>query len=187
MAVVDTIVAQALVDLQSADLAQRRSAAKALFKQARLEHTGARRDALGRPEVVDALRMALEESDPTVLEQATGALGMIFTRYYRDERAYPALVRLTKSPRKLTRLWAATAVARLDRPDRWAILKPLLADKNPEVKQQVCRMIIDGCMASALTTEDKNALKPGIEVLTADPDPGVRTLAQNALGAVNIV
>jgi HEAT repeat protein len=183
----DQIVSDALRGLGSEDPSRRQAAAKALFKEARMEYTAARRDALGRDEVIAGLRTALADGDPVVVESAVGALAMIFSRYRSSAELYDDFLRLTKSPRKLTRLWAATGVARMDRDDRWQALKPLLADKNAEVRGQICRMFVDGIASGALRRQDAEQLIPIVEGLTSDTDAAVRSVATNTVASLKTV
>jgi len=175
-------VLAAVEDLKAKDPSLRRRAAKVLFREARMEHTGDRKTALSRREVIEALLKSLSDADSVVVESAVGALAMTFTRYVQDDRARGGFLALTKSPRKLTRLWAATGLARLN---HWGPLEPMLSDKSAEVLVQVCRNVIDGLMSGSLNGNEAASFRPGLERLTAHPDPTVRTLAENTLRTLN--
>jgi hypothetical protein len=177
-------VAQAVKGLAASDANARRAAAKTLFALARQEHTAPRAAALGRQEVVDALGRALEDIDATVVEHAAGGMAMIFTRYFRDDRHSQALARLCKSGRALTRMWAATAAVRSGAGERWNLVGPMVADKSPEVRRQICRLIIDEAMARAISRADVAALGGLLGPAVEDGDSEVRVVARNALGAL---
>jgi HEAT repeat protein len=182
----DDQIAKAVVDLAAPEVAARRAAARLLFAQGRNEFSVARRDALAQPQVIAALKAALEDEDATVAEEAVGALGMIFRRYRQDESAFDALAKLTKSRRKLTRLWAAIAIGRLlDHPRRWDVLAPLLDDSAPEVQQEICRIIVMSGTLGKLSTDVKKQLRGPVASLVKKANPAVGTVAENALRAID--
>lgn len=170
-----------LKQLRDSSAAARLKAARALYNEARKETSTKRAAWMADPRTTAPLIAALTDEDPRVAEEAAGALAEIIIRYFPDQRAFPALARALRHPRKEMRLNAARSISLLRHKDRWQVLLPLLADKTADVRQEVCMVVTDAAMRGDLSARERRELRPAMLRALQDKDSEVRLLAANAL------
>lgn len=84
----------------------------------------------------------MDDPDPKVAEQAVAAVAEATRRYFKDDRAYPGVLRLLKSKRRFTRYWAIEAARWLRGQRCLEDVLPLIGDKAKQVRKNVLRAII---------------------------------------------
>jgi len=122
-------------------------------------------------EMTPAVRAALDEIDPTVLEHVLMALSDL------GEKAVPMLTKAINDPK--TRDAAIRALARIGPEAKGAvpILITMLADKNPLV-------VADAATALARIGPDAASGAAALTALLSNADMEVRSAATNALGTI---
>src|SRR5579864_9245615 len=132
---------EALRNLSDPDPAVRLRAAKWIAKQALGETSNEVEAWIANAEAMSPIIAALDDPDPKVAEEAVITVAEATRRYFKDHRAYRGVLRLLKSKRALTRMWAVEAA-------RWLLGKrclddvlPLLNDKAKNVRQRVLVVI----------------------------------------------
>lgn len=169
----------ALQDLSSPEPARRLAASRALERAARRVSIAARKEALGTPAATAALATALGDEDPKVVQNAVIALAEISRRYFKDDRAYPALVRQLGSPDPLTRAWAATATVTLRGAVALPDVLPLARDRSARVRAEVVRLGVTLAIHPELPDPVRSELRALAETAANDPDCQVREFAAN--------
>ncbi|MBN9520514.1 hypothetical protein J0H58_18645 [bacterium] len=81
----------------------------------------------------------LADPDELVVEELTGAVNMIVSRYRKDARAMPPAVKLVSSTRKNTRLRAALILTNFPDPALADVLLPLFTDPDKQVRAIVMK------------------------------------------------
>ena len=119
----------ALRDLSSTESAKRLVASRVLERAARMVNNSVREKALGHPSATAAITKSLWDDDPKVVQNSVIALAEISRRYFKDDRAYPAVILLLSSPDQLTRRWAANAAVTLRGELSWPEVAPLVRDR----------------------------------------------------------
>ena len=123
--------------LSDVDVGMRRRASIALEREARKVSVQGRKNALGNRTVTRALIGALADADRVVALNAVIAIAEISRRYFKDDRAYPAVVQLLGSSDQLTRQWAANAAVTLQGEVSWPDVAPLVKDRSAKVRAAV--------------------------------------------------
>jgi HEAT repeat protein len=125
---------QALRNLNDPDPDVRYQAAKWIARQARRETSNLIEFWLANKRATGALTKALGDTDERVVEEAAVAINHTTSRYFADARAFPALLRLLKSKRPLTRISAVSAAAPLGGEKSIQHVLPLLEDPVGSVR-----------------------------------------------------
>ncbi|HEY2837542.1 MAG TPA: HEAT repeat domain-containing protein, partial [Pirellulales bacterium] len=173
------IAAWALARIHPNDVSAIRRAVDAIVKglesdNAQLSRTAARAlaEANFSPDAMTpAIRAALEELDPTVIEH------VLLTLAELGDRAVPVLISAVKEPKM--RDAAIRGLARIGPPakDAVQVLTTMLTDKNPQV-------IADAATALASIGPGSVSATSALTALLANPDADVRGAATNALGTI---
>lgn len=116
-------------------------ASRTLERATRRVGNAARKEALGAPAVIAILIDACGDDDPRVVQNAVIALAEISRRYFKDERAYPAVVRQLSSPDALTRRWAVQAAVTIRGAAALPDVLPLAQDRSAKVRPEVVRVV----------------------------------------------
>jgi HEAT repeat protein len=170
-----------LKDLKSSDPAERLRAARAISRQALKMPTREREAWLKDPRTMSPLIEALEDSEPRVVEEAVTAVEEICRRYYRDQRAYPRLVRLLQSKSATTRYCAVKGVGILGGEGSFEEILPLLKDRAVKVRTQVCSVVTNLAMLGQLSDQLKQRLEAPMLEAFSDTAHEVRSAAACAL------
>ena len=169
-------------DLSDRDPALRLKAAKWIKKTAALSETSNEVEAwIANADAMGMIIAALDDPDPQVAEDAVITVAVASRKYFKDDRAYPGVVRLLKSKRALTRMWAIEAA-------HWLRGKRCLEDVLPLVEDKAANVKKDALGVAAVAVEGRK-LKPGqrerlLEVARSsvrDKDYGVRSAAASLL------
>lgn len=168
-----------LRDLKAADVKVRHTASRALEREARKVSVQGRKDVLGTRTVTRALISALGDTDRTVIQNAVIALAEISRRYFQDDRAYSAIVRLIDSPDQLTRNWAATAAITLRGEAGWPDVSPLMRDRSAKVRAAVILLAVNLAAHTGLSPSVRAQLQAVSEAAVGDQDQQVREYAVN--------
>ena len=171
----------ALRDLRSPEPAKRLAASRALERAARMVSNADRKKALGRRVATAALVKAFGDGDPKVVQNSMIALAEISRRYFKDDRAYPAVVRLLGSPDHLTRNWAATAAVTLTLRGEasWPDVSPLVRDRSAKVRAAVILEAVNLAAHTSLSPHVHAQLLVVSGAAVNDGDRQVREYAAN--------
>jgi HEAT repeat protein len=171
---------EALRNLSDPDPAVRLQAARWLTKKALGETSIEVAAWLANAQAVSPIIAALDDPDPRVAEEAVITIAETSRRYYKDVRAYPGVIRLLKSNRRHTRMWAVDAARWLRGKRCLKDILPLLDDRSRNVRREVLRVIIgtaDGKLGSRLRERLLAAVRP----ILRDEDAPLRGSAANVL------
>ena len=168
-------------ELQSAHGSVRLNAVRSVAREALKETSKQRQEWLNDPRMTTPLLELLEDPAPEVSEQAVIAIAQIAKRYFRDLRALPLVLRLTRSGRQLTRFWAVSAVSYLGGTSSLDDLLPLLNDRAPKVRAEVIRVVIRLAQEDELKAYPIKQLKQRLAPALHDEDQTVRGRAAAAL------
>lgn len=177
-------LASALADLSAADALKRLAASCVLERAARMESSASRKEALGCRTVTAALIKALQDTEANVVLNAVIAIAEISRRYFKDDLAYPAVVRLLGSPQQLTRTWAIAAAVVLREASSLPDVLPLARDKSAKVRAEVVRSATGLARFSELSVAARSDLQALAVVAAADKDQQVRDYAANLARAL---
>ena len=172
-------MATALIDLRAPEASKRLAASRVIERAARMASTEARKVALGRRTVTAALVEAFGDTEAEVVRNAVIAVSEISRRYLKDDRAYPAVVRLLGSPDQATRLWAANAAVGLRDGASLGDVSPLVRDRSAKVRAEVVRLGIGLAMHSDVPEATRTVLRAMSAVAAEDRDRQVREFAAN--------
>jgi HEAT repeat protein len=173
--------AEALRNLSDPSAAVRLKAAKWLSKQASAAPPHVGESWLGTTATTAPLVAALRDPDPQVAEEAILAIGEIARRYFRDDNAYPGVVRLLRSKRPLTRARAAQAAAALRGERCLDDVLPLLRSRDAPVRQKVL-LALATFAEWAMAAERRERMLEAVRPLLKDRDATVRGSAARLLG-----
>lgn len=133
---------------------------------------------LNRPDLADAIRLALNQPNASTAPKRTAAVGAALAAACPSLRACDALTRsLIAQTSDVARTWAASLIGQhpaLDLPARLSRLRPLAADHNMGVREMAWLAIRDNIAANLPDT---------IRLLipwTAEPDANLRRFASEA-------
>ena len=174
----------ALGDLSAAAASKRLAASRVLERAARRVSNADRRKALGRRAATAALVTALDDGDAKVVRNAVIALAEIGRRYFKDDRAYPPLVRQFGSADALTRLWAVQAAVTLRGAASLPDVLPLARDRSAKVRAEVVRVSIELARFTEVPDGARSQLQALATTAAADSDERVREFAANLAAAV---
>lgn|GEM_PF-4338537 len=177
-------LASALADLSAAEASKRLAASRVLERAARMESNASRKEALGCRTVTEALIKALEDTEANVVQNALIAIAEIGRRYFKDDLAYPTVVRLLGSPQQLTRNWAIAAAVVLREAASLPDVLPLARDKSAKVRAEVVRSATGLARFSNLPAAARSDLQALAVVAAADKDEQVRDYAANLARAL---
>src|SRR5262249_13073321 len=130
-------VAHAIDGLRDPDPAVRKKVVRWIVSEAYGEWMNIRKAWMANREVSALLIGALDDADAEGGENAVVALAMIARRYFRDDRAYPGMVRQLQSKKQLTRGCAAEGALALRGVRALDDVLPLLRDRSVKVRQAV--------------------------------------------------
>jgi HEAT repeat protein len=164
--------------LRDPDPAVRLQAAREFSKQALAETSNETEARLGNSDVTGALIEALGDSDPRVAAEAVIAVAEVTRRYFRDERAYPGVVRLFQSKSIQTRAWAVEAAGALRGAGCLNDILPLLRDRASGVRNAVLGVISQACEETQPDAATRERLLAAIRPLMKDKDAEVRSSAR---------
>jgi hypothetical protein len=177
--------AEALRNLSDPDPAVRLRAARWITRTAALGETSNEVEGwIANAAAMSPIIAALDDPDPRVAEEAVITVAEASRKYFKDDRAYPGVVRLLKSKRALTRMWAVEAA-------HWLRGKRCLDDVLPLVEDKAAKVKKKALGVAAVTGEGRK-LKPGrrerlLEAARSslrDKDYGLRSAAASLLGAI---
>lgn len=171
---------EALRNLRDPDPAVRLKATKWIAKQAFAETSYEVQAWIANAEAMTPIIAALDDPDPKVAEQAVAAVAEATRRYFKDDRAYPGVLRLLKSKRRFTRFWAIEAARWLRGKRCLEDVLPLIKDRAKQVRKNVLRAIIftgGGKLNSRLRERLLEAVLPILQ----DEDWDLRSSAATAL------
>jgi len=173
-----------LAFLKDSDPNVRYKAASRLCKEALKEWSFHREAWLADPRTTSPLIQTLSDEDPKVAEKAAAALAAIMRSYFPDLRAFEPLVRLLRSRRKNTRLYAVLGIGSVNYKQRWDILLEMLNDTTTEVRRGACRSLIDSLDDCKIATTTKSKLIARLQTLLSDKDDTIRAMADTVLGTL---
>ena len=179
-------MASTLADLHAPEAAKRVAASQVIERAARMESSRARQKALGRRTVTAALIGVFDDAEAEVVRNAVVAIAEIGRRYLKDDRAYPAVVRLLGNSDAITRLWAVEAAVVLR---GWASLgdvSPLARDRSAKVRAGVIRLVAGLALQSDVPAAVRTSLQAMIAVAADDRDRQVRECATTLVRALAV-
>jgi HEAT repeat protein len=176
--------AQALQDLRDPDPMARMRAARWLAREALDESLVVRQAWMGNRGTTGPLIEALDDPESEVIENAVAAIAEISRRYFRDDRAYPAVVRLLRSKRRGTRFWAVAAAANLRGARCMDDVLPLIHDRSALVRGEVLRQLIHLAPARRLADRKRVHLLAVISPALKDSHRPIRSRAATLLGEI---
>jgi HEAT repeat protein len=174
---------EALRNLSDPDPIVRLKAAKWLAKQALGETSNEVEAWIANAKAMSPIIAALDDSDPKVAEEAIIAVAEATRRYIKDYRAYAGVLRLLKSKRALTRMWAVVAARWLRGKRCLDDVLPLLDDKAKNVRQKVL-VVITATAGGKLDPPLRQRLLSAVRPILNDNDWVLRRSAASALGIV---
>ena len=146
--------------------------------------TEATKAALGRRTVTAALVESFADTEAEVVRNAVVAVSEISRRYLKDDRAYPAVVRLLGSPDQATRLWAANAAVVLREGASLGDVSPLVRDRSAKVRAEIVRLGIGLATHADVPEATRTELRALSAVAAEDQDRRVREFAANLARAL---
>jgi hypothetical protein len=177
--------AEALRNLSDSDPAVRLKAAKWITKTAALSETSNEVEAwIANAEAMSPIIAALDDPDPKVAEEAVITIGAVSGRYFKDDRAYPSVVRLLQNKRALTRMWAIKAADALRGKRCLEDVLPLVEDKAANVKKQALGVTAVAAEGRKLKPGQRERLLEAAKSSLCDKDYGVRSAAASLVGAI---
>jgi len=137
---------------------------------------------LGNRRATTPLIALLDDPDPKVAEYAVMALAEIARRYFKDDRAYPGIVRLLNSKAARTRSWAATAAIVLRGQRSLDDVLPLCRDRVKNVRHTaLCSLCFLAMRRSSVGTASRRKLQEAAIISLGDAAFEVRMVAGNIL------
>lgn len=174
---------EALRAISDPDPAVRLRAAKWIAKQTLGETSNEVEAWIANAAAMTPIIAALDDSDPRVAENAVIAVALATQRYFKDRRAYPGVLRLLKSKRALTRMWAVEAARWLRGKGCLDDVLPLLDDKAKNVRHKVL-VVITSAAGGKLDPQMRERLLVAVRPILKDHDWVLRRGAASALGVV---
>lgn len=168
-----------LQELSDADVGVRRKASSALEREARKVSAQERRNALGNRTATRAIICALTDTDRIVARNAVIAIAEVSRRYFKDDRAYDAVIPLLDSPDQLTRQWAANAAVALRGEESWPHVAPLVQDRSAQVRAAVLLLGANLAAHTVLSPTVLEQLQTASATGVGDENPQVREYATN--------
>jgi HEAT repeat protein len=167
--------------LSSTDAEVRYKAIQAVSRDMFQESSIERQEWASDPRTTAALIAVLDDEDPRIVEEAAGALSVVLGKYFADLRAFDPLVRLLKSGRKQTRVYAVVGLGRLAHPLRWNVLLPMFGDKATDVRRAAVRQIAIRGADGKVPKDVLPQLKAELKRLLTDKDSATKGMAKTAL------
>jgi HEAT repeat protein len=171
-----------LRDLRHADASVRLAASQIVQKEAFRVSSNRVLAWLGNRRATTPLIAALDDPDAKVAGYAVMALAEITRRYFKDDRAYPGVVRLLQSKSARSRSWAAAAAVCLRGQKSIDDVLPLCRDRVKNVRHTVLVSLCHLAMKrSSVGPASRRKLQEVAIGALADTDFEVRMVASNIL------
>jgi HEAT repeat protein len=173
--------AEMLQQLRDLDPKVRLRAAQWIARQTQTQPSRAHQAWMGNRGTTGPLIEALDDPEPAVVEKAIFALTIIARHYFKDVRAYPAVVRLLQSKRQSTRSWALEAASVLRGKRCLEDVFPLCSDASPKVRAAAIAVFRDLALGRPWTGDNRDRLLGMALAALDDEDREVRGRATTLL------